>query len=799
MAALPGRRRRWLALAGLVAAGTAIGAVQASARPTTPAAVPAPRATDLIADRAVDPAVSGDGRFVLYAATPSVADGRKSTVWVHDRADGSTVELTVPAAGLRAGDSVKPAISADGCVAVVVTQMAFDLFRDDDNGSRWDVYRLTLPHCGGALGDWELVSARDGGGFGASAADDASPDHTPAVSGSGAVVAYVNRFSLDAPTVTSVRVADLTIPLGEPGRNRPVAGTPTRAPNTTFRYRGLRDPAISDDGLIVAFTSDAVSDSPEREWAPGPAGGAFATSQVFVWDRTDTDPLTAVTRISEAAGVPADGSAGRPAVSGDGRFVAFESTSTNLVAGVRFEHCGPVCPAQVYRHDRFDGSTVLVSRAPDVDPDTGWLVAADAGASQPAITADGTEVVFVTRATNLLATRPAAGGEVGDGDIVVADLARGGVQRLSTAADGVTAAPAANARPRTSATGRVVVFDTLAGATLDVLGGTGMTTARQIAVVTRTPALSLADLDVGSSGLGFPGPEWFISVVNDGPSTFVPSIVESSNPEFAVSGGTCTLGIPVPPGGACTVQVMLTPAELGPTSGTLRVAEDGFGAVEVEANLFGAGGASWLATNPAGVDLPPVDVGTPGEPAQIEVFNVGFGPLRIDTLEVGGVHAADVEIAGTTCRVELAIGESCTVDLEITPADAGRRTAHLRIGSEQGGYTTVMLSTVGTRTPTVTLSAAEVTRGTRLGVQGAGYAPGTTVTLQWADGSGRRAALVTDESGAFTASLLVGPAERAGQRTLVAQGADGTAASADVTVRTMPLRPAATSPTHRTP
>ena len=94
-----------------------------------------------------------------------------------DRLDGSTRELTPLLSGVRAGASLWPVVSADGCTVTIISEMAFDLFRDDDEGSRWDVYRTVLPQCGGG-GDWELVSATNGSGFAASM-DASEPCESP--------------------------------------------------------------------------------------------------------------------------------------------------------------------------------------------------------------------------------------------------------------------------------------------------------------------------------------------------------------------------------------------------------------------------------------------------------------------------------------------------------------------------------------------------------------------------------------------------------------------------------------------
>src|SRR5205814_1700648 len=80
-------------------------------------------------------------------------------------------------------------------------------------------------------------------------------------------------------------------------------------------------PALSADGRYVAFSSSATN------LVPGDTNGQ---SDVFVHDRQ--------TRITErvsvdSAGNQADGESASPALSADGRYVAFSSSATNLVPG----------------------------------------------------------------------------------------------------------------------------------------------------------------------------------------------------------------------------------------------------------------------------------------------------------------------------------------------------------------------------------------------------------------------------------------------------------------------------------
>jgi Tol biopolymer transport system component len=88
---------------------------------------------------AFDPSISADGRFVTWAARPTV-DGRarsdRATVWLHDRTTGATtlVSRATGADGATAdGASVEPAVSADG-TRVVFTSTAGDLDRRKPEG-----------------------------------------------------------------------------------------------------------------------------------------------------------------------------------------------------------------------------------------------------------------------------------------------------------------------------------------------------------------------------------------------------------------------------------------------------------------------------------------------------------------------------------------------------------------------------------------------------------------------------------------------------------------------------------------
>ena len=138
-------------------------------------------------------------------------------------------------------------------------------------------------------------------------------------------------------------------------------------------------PALSADGRFVAFISAATNlivDDTNR------------LPDMFVWDRT-----TGVTeRVSIAwNGAEANGeSRYRGAISRDGRYVTFKSNATNMVRGEDTNDAH-----DVFVRDRLKGKTKLVS--------VGMAGAqSDGDSGEPAITPDGRYIAFQSRATNLV-------------------------------------------------------------------------------------------------------------------------------------------------------------------------------------------------------------------------------------------------------------------------------------------------------------------------------------------------------------------------------------------------------------
>ncbi len=753
--------------------------------------------------------ISGDGKFVVYQGVPPVppgaeadteagaeADGeatpgdpRTTTVYLSNREDGTTVELSPIPAGLRHGDTVRPVISGDGCSVVAVTEMALDVFRDDDGGERWDVYRSVLPHCGGAIGNWELVSTRNDG-FGL-ARDDVRPDQSPAVSRSGAEVAYVHPDDrlFDAPGVNTITLVDLTVPVADPARSVIVTGMPIDRPNTTFVHVGIDQPAISHDARYVAYRSDAVSSEAVPTWGTGLVDGERATQQVFVWDRQDADPFTAVRLVSALpSGAPSRVGAGEPALSRDGRVVAFTSADPSIVDAT-FPQCTDECPTQIYRLDRdpddngiFDevGSTTL--DLVSADPHSDALVAGTGASSQPALSADGQLLAFISKATNLQLIQAPGGGEPSDGDVLVADTGREGLRRVTVSSDGVRPTIGAHARPQLSDTGRITVFDTLAASQLL---DEGAPAGRQVVALSSPPRLSLADADVGTTLVGVESAGWFVGLVNDGPSGFEPAEVTISDSRFVLDpeNSTCLVGTLVPAGSRCNVAFTFRPTSSSAVNATLTVAEAGFGAVSVASQLSGTGGEPALQISPGGADLGSVDVGETATEFLFDVSNIGFLPTSIDRIVIGGAHPGDFALSSNNCdNRPLNPRASCAVGILFTPSDSGRRTALVEVFTPRGQSTSVILAGDGRFAPELATFTSEVQAGREFILGGVDYPANEELTIVFGDGPTDTVKVTTDATGGFVAIVPVASNERGGARQIVVQSPRGVAATAPIEV-----------------
>jgi len=168
-----------------------------------------------------------------------------------------------------------------------------------------------------------------------------------------------------------------------PAKAAPVQLLSARNPLLPLKAGGNGDsvgPGLSPNGRFVVFSSAA------NDLVPG--GNSYYSQNVFLRDRTWNTTMLVSGNTNGTGG--GNGSSILGQVSSNGRYVVFQSDATDLVPG---DTNGVT---DIFERDLVTGTTRLVS------------VAADGGfgngaSTDPVMTPDGTCVVFISAATNLVA------------------------------------------------------------------------------------------------------------------------------------------------------------------------------------------------------------------------------------------------------------------------------------------------------------------------------------------------------------------------------------------------------------
>jgi Tol biopolymer transport system component len=254
-------------------------------------------------------------------------------------------------------------------------------------------------------------------------------DHThPRISGDGRVVVFETR----PPSAMVTPRADIALHDRVDGTTRLL----TKTARNTDPYGWSRNPDISDDGQVVAFSSAATTLTAGLDMNG-------AVEDVYVV-RLPGGTISRVSLSARGAQL-ARGDSILPSLSADGRWVAFASTAaldedsagTAAAAGRRYR--------QVFLRDTVEGRTIRVAPAarrglPNAD------------SSVPSMSGDGRYVTFVSDASNLLDDdrNDAA-------DVFLYDRESATLTWVSRGADGSPAAGESIA-PVISASGRFVAF-----------------------------------------------------------------------------------------------------------------------------------------------------------------------------------------------------------------------------------------------------------------------------------------------------------------------------------------------------
>lgn len=208
--------------------------------------------------------------------------------------------------------------------------------------------------------------------------------------------------------------------------------------STLYNFsNSFKSRSVSDDGRFVVFTSRAGNLSPVND--------TNNFNDVFVRDLTTG--TTTMVSVNSAESNGGNNNSGGATISSDGRFVAFVSLATNLVAvadanGTNFD---------VFIRDLAAGTTRLVSI------NVLGNATASEGSIFPVINADGRFVAFESFAVDLSNTPD----RIGSNDVFVRDMTAGVTVQASVSTTGASA-DANSTEPVLSADGRTIAFQTSA-------------------------------------------------------------------------------------------------------------------------------------------------------------------------------------------------------------------------------------------------------------------------------------------------------------------------------------------------
>jgi len=263
------------------------------------------------------PVVAGDfleeGRYVAFVSSASGlggASGKKRQILWRDRNTGETRLVSAGLNGTEGnGDSVAPSISSDG-QSVAFESYATNLVPIDTNKVRdifvWNARTKVVTAVSTGPGEIETNAE----------------SFEPAISGDGTRVAFSSSASNLAPGVSGIDTINVYLKRVGSGQGP----TLISADPITKKGVGGSRPSISDDGSKIAFCSFASTLVPDDK------NGLW---DIFLYDAANPRLKRLSVANDGSERNRGDDSASRvvvPSISGNGNFVTFATTATNLVA-----------------------------------------------------------------------------------------------------------------------------------------------------------------------------------------------------------------------------------------------------------------------------------------------------------------------------------------------------------------------------------------------------------------------------------------------------------------------------------
>ena len=285
-------------------------------------------------------------------------------VFVRDLDTGMTELISIPLDGGYVSGVSAPGVISDDARFVAFTSESSRLVGDDSNNAPDVFLRDRLMRTTSRISVATNGAQHNGVGF----------TGDPSISADGRFVAFHSDASNLAGIPDSNGAEDVFVRDTALNTTRILSVAPGGAPGNS----GSHGAAISGDGQRVAFTSEA------SDLVPGDTNNA---ADILMVPRAGGPAV----RVSVATGgAQSDGRSENASISGDGRYVAFLSSATNLVPadtnGI----------ADTFVRDVLLGTTTRVS------VDSSGVQADGPSIGTPVISRDGRFVAFTSDATNLV-------------------------------------------------------------------------------------------------------------------------------------------------------------------------------------------------------------------------------------------------------------------------------------------------------------------------------------------------------------------------------------------------------------
>lgn len=614
----------------------------------------------------------------------------------------------------------------------------------------------------------------------------------PSLSADGGVIAW-----LEQPPGT-ILLQLVVARLIKDGAGRPTAPLPDTFLRTSLEDVSHASPQVSADGHHVAFATADCEGS--LVCVPG-----SETIQVFEPGSRQTH------RIDVLPDGAYSGQATRPSVSGSGRFIAYEHrlgvgrpvvsvVVDRAPAGGRLGPSGGV-PVSASIASRDTEGQPQEGRSPALSAD-GRYLAFQSAADKLHGDAQGTDrQTIVLRDLTLDSSRelkglPRPAGELGS---PAASPNCGSDEGMTCPALGPSGSP------RLSADGSVVAFVSAGDDLLREPCCAGAVFTREL-----QPRIETMTTDFGPVGLGA-STERTVVLRNVGFGPLVVdglSLSGTDAQEFALPGVENCAGTTLHATETCSVAVSFAPTVPGPRQAVLRVRQpDG---TTDEVNLIAEGtetpaGEPPMPPGPPPLPRPggqlviapdPLDFGGSQPalvalaPRTLHVRNAAAVPVvvtSVGVLEGPRFTIGEFAVVESTCTgTTLAPGATCSIEVSATPHSGGQRNGVLAVTTADPAYSRLVALRSRAAQPALQVNPGVVRMNRVAAVTGQNFPPGRAVTLALSTPGSRVLVNTTAGSdGTISAALLIFPQTSAGTWPVVAT-AGGTTVRAHASVLVVP-------------